>query len=117
MSETKLELKDIVVKAILERKGDDVRAYDCTSLTPFLDCMIVASTTNLRQNNAIAQNIKDRVKEANYPVSVRTEGNAESKWILIDLEEIVVHLFVKEERDVYSLDRLYKDVPVQVYDL
>lgn len=117
MSETKLGLKEIVVKAILERKGDDVRVYDCTSLTPFLDYMIVASTTNLRQNNAIAQNVKDRVRENDCPVDIRIEGNAESRWILIDLQEIVVHLFVKEEREVYSLDRLYMDVPVQVYDL
>ena len=40
-----------------------------------------------------------------------------SKWLLIDLKDVVVHLFVNEERQVYNLDRLYSDVPVKTYDL
>ena len=88
-----MEILDIVVHAICEKKAQDVRVYDVTSLTPFMDSMIVCSTTNIRQNNAIAQNIKDR------------------------LREVVVHLFVNEERQVYNLDRLYSDVPVKTYDL
>ena len=95
-----MEILDIVVHAICEKKAQDVRVYDVTSLTPFMDSMIVCSTTNIRQNNAIAQNIKDG-----------------SKWLLIDLKEVVVHLFVNEERQVYNLDRLYSDVPVKTYDL
>ena len=102
-----MEILDIVVHAICEKKAQDVRVYDVTSLTPFMDSMIVCSTTNIRQNNAIAQNIKDRLREAGYG----------SKWLLIDLKEVVVHLFVNEERQVYNLDRLYSDVPVKTYDL
>ena len=97
-----MEILDIVVHAICEKKAQDVRVYDVTSLTPFMDSMIVCSTTNIRQNNAIAQNI---------------EGDSGSKWLLIDLKEVVVHLFVNEERQVYNLDRLYSDVPVKTYDL
>ena len=62
-----MEILDIVVHAICEKKAQDVRVYDVTSLTPFMDSMIVCSTTNIRQNNAIAQNIKDRLREAGYP--------------------------------------------------
>ena len=43
--------------------------------------------------------------------------SADSRWLLIDLKDIVVHLFVREERQVYQLDRLYADVPVETYDL
>lgn len=50
----------------VKKKAQDVRVYDVTSLTPFMDSMIVCSTTNIRQNNAIAQNIKDRLREAGY---------------------------------------------------
>ena len=45
------------------------------------------------------------------------EGKADSKWLLVDLGSIVVHLFVKEERQVYQLDRLYADCPVEEYDI
>lgn len=115
--ESKVEFKEIVLKAISEKKGFDIKEYDTRSLTPFMDSMIVVSTTNIRQNNAIAQNIKDRLKENGFDGSIRIEGNADSKWLLIDLKEIVVQLFVKDERQVYQLDRLYRDVPVIEYDL
>lgn len=115
--ESKVEFKEIVLKAISEKKGFDIKEYDTRSLTPFMDSMIVVSTTNIRQNNAIAQNIKDRLKENGFDGTIRIEGNADSKWLLIDLKEIVVQLFVKDERKVYQLDRLYRDVPVIEYDL
>ena len=56
-----MEILDVVVHAICEKKAQDVRVYDVTSLTPFMDSMIVCSTTNIRQNNAIAQNIKEHM--------------------------------------------------------
>lgn len=115
--ESKVEFKEIVLKAISEKKGFDIKEYDTRSLTPFMDSMIVVSTSNIRQNNAIAQNIKDRLKENGFDGTIRIEGNADSKWLLIDLKEIVVQLFVKDERQVYQLDRLYRDVPVIEYDL
>jgi len=115
--DSKVEFKEIVLKAISEKKGFDIKEYDTRSLTPFMDSMIVVSTTNIRQNNAIAQNIKDRLKENGFDGTIRIEGNADSKWLLIDLKEIVVQLFVKDERQVYQLDRLYRDVPVIEYDL
>ncbi len=112
-----MELKEIVIHAILEKKAMAVKAYDCMDITPFVDTMIVASTNNIRQNNAIAQNVKDRIKEAGLRVDFRMEGKADSKWLLVDLGSIVVHLFVKEERQVYQLDRLYADCPVEEYDI
>ena len=57
-----MEILDIVVHAICEKKAQDVRVYDVTSLTPFMDSMIVCSTTNIRQNNSFSQNIKDRLR-------------------------------------------------------
>lgn len=112
-----METKDIVLKAISEKKGYDIRVYDMTSLTPFMDTMIVASTSNTRQSMAICQNIKDRLREQEWKGQMRQEGDADSKWILIDMKDIVIHLFVQSEREVYQLDRLYSDVPMEVYDL
>ncbi len=112
-----MELLDIVVNAVCEKKAKNVCVYDVSSLTPFMDHMIVASTTNIRQNNAISQNIKDRLKENGFKGDIHVEGTSSSKWLLIDLKDVVIHLFVNEERQVYQLDRLYSDVPVKVYDL
>ena len=115
--ETNLEIREVILKAISEKKGYDIKDYDTTSLTPFMDHMIIASTNNTRQNYSICQNIKDRLRENGYKLDFKVEGDADSRWLLIDLKDIVVHLFVREERQVYQLDRLYADVPVETYDL
>lgn len=112
-----MENLEIILKAISEKKGFNIKDYDTRSLTPFVDHMIVASTNNVRQSNSICQNIKDRIREQKADFDFRVEGDASSRWLLIDLKDIVVHLFVKEEREVYQLDRLYSDVPVVTYDL
>lgn len=112
-----MEIREIVLKAISEKKGYDIKDYDTTGLTPFMDHMIVASTANTRQSISICQNIKDRLKENGYTPVMRIEGDANSRWLLIDMKDIVVHLFVREEREVYQLDRLYADVPVESYDV
>ncbi len=109
-------LTDLIIKAISEKKGHDIEVYDTTALTPFMDTMIVASSDNLKQNHALAQNIKDRLFETDYDGDFRVEGNSESRWLLVDLKDIVIHLFVGNERELYSLDRLYQECPVQRFE-
>lgn len=110
-------LLETVLKAVSERKAEDIRVYDMRDVTPLIDEMVIASTSNVRQNNAVVQNLKDRLYENGYEGDFRVEGSKESRWILVDLGDIVVNLFVDDERDVYGLDRLYADVPWQAYDL
>lgn len=108
---------EVVLKAISERKAENIVVYETQDVTPFMEYLIVASTNNIRMNNAIAQNIKDRLKEAGYEGDMKVEGKADSKWLLIDLKEIVVNLFVAGERSVYGLDNLYSDCRHYDYDL
>lgn len=111
-----MDALDTVLKAISERKGHDIEVYDVTSLTPFMDTMIIASANNQKQNNAIAQNIKDRLFEAGWDGEFKMEGSGESRWILVDLKDIVIHLFTGEERALYSLERLYHECPMTRYE-
>lgn len=111
-----MDVSEIVLKAISEKKGRDIEAYDTRELTPFMDTMIVATADNLKQNAAIAQNIKERLAEAGWTGSYRVEGDANSNWILVDLKDVVVHLFVGTERQVYSLERLYHECPLTRYE-
>ena len=70
----------------------------------------------MRQVHAIAVNIRDKCRE--YGISVRIEGNDDSRWILLDIDTIIVHVFLDEERDVYRLERLYSDLPrINEHDL
>lgn len=110
------EVLETVLKAVSEKKAHRILDYDTRTLTPYMDHMVVASTDNVIQNNAVAQNIRDRLHEAGYSGDYRVEGTRESKWILVDLKEIVIHLFAQGERELYQLDRLYADCPVREYD-
>lgn len=112
-----MEVKEQVIHSIQSKKGFDIRVYDCGVVNPFVETMIVASTTNLRQNHAVANTIKEDVRKLGYDREIIISGNAQSKWLLIDLRDVVVHLFVAQERQVYGLDRLYADVPVTSYDV
>lgn len=106
------ELLEIVKKAIDEKKGERVLRYAFSSLNPFIDDVIICSASNIRQVHAIADNIKDRVREHGY--SVRgIEGGAQSRWMLVDLNTMIVHVFVDEEREHFQLEKLYADLPCE----
>lgn len=106
-------IEDVVLEAIESKKAEDIRIYDLRSLSPFVETMIVCSTSNLRQNNAVVQAVRDALKEAGWQGPVHVEGRQDSRWILVDLGDVVVDVFVREERDYYGLDKLYRDVLVE----
>ena len=106
----------LILDAIHKTRGEDIIIYDFTSLNPFIDRVIITSASNMRQVHAMAVNIRDKCKENG--ISVRIEGNQDSRWILLDIDTIIVHVFLDEERDVYRLERLYSDLPrINEYDL
>lgn len=100
---------DTIIKAIDEKKGTDIIAYEYTQLNPFIDYTVIASASNQRQVFAIADNVVDRAHEAGIPVR-KMEGDKDSTWILVDLYTTVVHIFLEEERNVYRLEQLYADL-------
>lgn len=99
-----------IVKAIDEKKGHDIIVYDFHELNPFIDYTVLASASNQRQVFALADNVVDRAKEAGIPVR-KMEGDKDSRWILVDLYTVIVHIFLEEERNVYRLEQLYADLP------
>lgn len=105
--EKKLE---VILNAINKTKGEEILVYDFTELNPFIDRVVITHADNLRQVFAIANNICDELKEKDYTIH-HFEGSRDSRWILIDVDEIVVHIFLDEERDLYQLERLYADLP------
>ena len=110
------ELLSIVQKAIDEKKGERARLYDFHELNPFIDHVVICSAPSVRQTHAIADNIKDRVRENGYEIRAM-EGNSESRWVLVDLNSIVVHVFMNEERDHFQLEKLYADLPHEDFSL
>ena len=99
-----------VAEAALDRKAEDVVALDVRELTPFTDTFIIATGMSDRHARSIADAITEAMaKRGEKPLG--TEGHEEGRWVLIDLDDVIVHVFQDEVRRKYDLERLWSDAP------
>lgn len=80
------------------------------------DFFVITSGANTRQVRTITEEVEARVKQGGGPAPLRTEGLADSGWVLLDYGDFVVHVFRQDVRDYYDLERLWADVPRVVWD-
>lgn len=94
-----------------DKKGDDVLVLDVGDVLAIAGWFVIASASNSRLVESLAQDIERAAKTELGISPVRTEGHREKQWVLIDYGDVVVHVFHKEMRDFYEIERLYGDVP------
>jgi ribosome-associated protein len=92
-----------------EKKAFDLLALDLREIASFTEFFIVASGANQRQVQAIADEIEDQLKKQLSSRPVRTEGYASAEWVLMDYGDFIVHIFEKNAREFYDLERLWRD--------
>ena len=114
---TSNELAKIAVTALEDRKAEDVKVIDIREVSPIADYFIIANGTNQNQIQAM----RDAADEALYKAGVKVqqvEGTQNSTWILMDYNDIIIHIFSKEDRLFYDLERIWRDgKAVDVADL
>jgi ribosome-associated protein len=101
-------LKTAVIDAIEDIKGFDITVMDVRKLTNMTSYMIVASATSSRQAKAMGDNVREKLKEKGYAIR-GTEGEKEGEWVLVDLNDIVVHIMIPATRAYYNLEQLWGD--------
>ena len=103
-----LELVKKVASALEDKKAEDITVIDIREVSSIADYFIIANGNNANQLVAL----QDAVDEAMYTNGVHSkqvEGNNNSTWILMDYQDIIVHLFSKEDRLFYDLERIWRD--------
>ena len=102
------ELCKIAVEALEDRKAEDVKVIDIREISPIADYFIIANGTNQNQIQAMRDAADEALYKADLTVK-QVEGNQNSTWILMDYGDIIIHIFSKEDRLFYDLERVWRD--------
>jgi ribosome-associated protein len=104
------QLSDLVIDALEEVKARDIVKLDVRKLTTVTDYMIVASGTSNRHVKALADAVAEKSREAGQrPIGV--EGTEGSEWVLLDLQDTLVHVMLPRVREFYNLEKLWSLEP------
>ena len=100
-------LEKLVLAALDEMKAVNIKLLDVRGLTDIADAMIVASGTSDRHVRAIAQRVLEKVREAGRrPLGV--EGQRDGEWVLVDLQDVLLHVMLPRVREFYSIEQLWE---------
>ncbi|CAI9411439.1 MULTISPECIES: ribosome silencing factor [Aestuariimicrobium] len=100
----------LAAQAASDKRGKRIVAFDVSDHLAITDVFLVIGASSDRQVGAIVDNIEEQLLEAGLK-PVRREGERENRWVLLDYIDVVVHVQHDEERELYSLERLWKDCP------
>lgn len=104
------ELCELVVASLDDLKGVDIVKLDVREMTTVTDWMIVASGMSSRHVKALVDNVSEQAKAAGHRPS-GVEGEAGGEWVLLDLQDALVHVMLPKVRDFYNLEKLWSITP------
>ncbi|GAA1683075.1 ribosome silencing factor [Glycomyces endophyticus] len=110
-SETAMTLAFSAAQAAADKKAFAINLRDVTSKIALTDVFVIVSASNERQVHAVVDAVEERLIKEHDTRPLRREGKGGDQWVLLDYNEIVVHVFHQEARDFYGLDGLWKDCP------
>ena len=105
---------ETIIKAAEDKKAFDIRVIDIRGLSSISDYFIIASGNNERQVVAIADEIDHKMSEQGIE-PIHIEGRQTGKWVILDYGDEIIHVFEKDEREFYNLEKLWLDA--EYYDI
>jgi len=103
-------LLQIAYDAMDEKQATDLKIIDFRDQSPYVDYFIIGSARNYRMARSIIDNVEEKALEAGYEIRHTYVENT-TKWLMIDMGEVVCHVFYDGERELYNLEGLWKDLP------
>ena len=114
MEQSKLMAR-LAYQALDDKKGEDIQVIDISQVSVLADYFIIANGTNESQVRALVDNVEETLGKAGYEVKQR-EGYGLGSWVLLDFGDIIVHVFDRENRLFYDLERIWRDGKVLEMD-
>lgn len=102
------EMAALAVQALEDKKAEDISIIDISGVSVLADYFIIAGGNNTSQIQALADSIEEKLGKAGYPLK-QIEGYQSANWILLDFGDIIVHVFDRENRLFYDLERIWRD--------
>lgn len=106
------KLIEVISEALLEKKAEDIAILDVHKLTTLADKFIICHATSDVQIKAIADNVSKRTAEQLSEKPWKEEGRDTRRWVILDYVNVVVHIFKKELREYYALEKMWNDAEV-----
>lgn len=95
-------------QALDEKKGEDIKIINLEGISVLADYFIIANGTNSSQVQALVDNVEEELHKAGYSLKQR-EGYSNGNWVLLDFGDVIVHIFDRENRLFYDLERIWRD--------
>lgn len=102
------EMAKIAYEALNDKKGEDIKIIDISGISVMADYFLIANGNSDSQVYALVDNVDEEMQKAGYSVKQR-EGYGSGSWVLMDFGDIIVHIFDKENRLFYDLERIWRD--------
>lgn len=102
------ELAKLATQALEDKKAEDISVIDISEVSVIADYFIIAGGSNRSQIQALSDSVEEKLGRAGCPVK-QIEGYDTANWVLLDFGDIIVHVFDKENRLLYDLERIWRD--------
>ena len=102
------DMTKLAISALEDKKAEDIRVIDISEVSVVADYFIIANGSNRSQIQALCDNVEEKLGRAGTPAK-QIEGYDTANWILLDFGDIIVHIFDKENRLLYDLERIWRD--------
>jgi ribosome-associated protein len=101
------QLRDLVTSALEDFKAKDIQQIDVSGQNPLTDMFVIASGNSTRHIKSMAENLIMKAKAAGCP-PLGVEGDRDAEWVLVDLNDVIVHLMLPQTRAFYNLEKLWE---------
>lgn len=98
----------IIYDALSDKKGEDIKVIDISEISVMADYFVITNGNSDSQVNALVENVEEKMHKAGYSLK-QQEGNRSGTWVLLDFGDVIVHVFNKENRSFYNLERVWND--------